>query len=315
MKEWLKKYRALSFEDRTIFNTRFSVVFNMIMAYGKFILAFFFGIFFFIAGIVNMCLSLSKLQCYWGIRRTDRRSFTYRNRFIGFTIIVAGTQYAIYMARLIFTNTEIMKYNEILAIMIAFVSFVELAIAIKGLFTAAGRGHYYRNIKLINMCSAMTAMVLTMIALLSFASDADNRLLCGISGVSVGALIVVLGVYVLYAPKISVVDKEHNVYKCNDLLKEEDIEIKLTESKFYASYYYKGSMKNGIVDGHIVKGKTPIFNWNIYILILVCVLSEILIFPYAVGAIVYYFKNSTLIYRLDKIMLDSGYEKVVDSND
>ena len=149
MKEWLKKYRALSFEDRTIFNTKFSVIFNMIMAYGKILLGFFFGFFFFIAGMVNMCLGMSKLECYWGIRRTARRSFRYRNRFIGITIIIAGAGYAIYMTRLLLSSAEIMKYNEILAIMIAFVSFVELAIAIKGCFNSYGKGHYYRNIKLI----------------------------------------------------------------------------------------------------------------------------------------------------------------------
>ena len=64
-----------------------------------------------------------------------------------------------------------------------------------------------------------------------------------------------------------------------------------------------------MVDGNIMQEKTPIWSWNAYILILVIVLSEILIFTYAFGALVFDFKCRNIINDLDKKMLEKGYEK------
>ncbi|MBE6137552.1 MAG: hypothetical protein E7176_04065 [Erysipelotrichaceae bacterium] len=313
MKKLIDEYRNLSFEDRTVFNARFSIIFNGIMAIAKFILAIFFGVFFFVNGVVNILIMVSKSECYLGIKNPNKRSFRFRNNMIGFFLMAAGLQYTFYMARLLLTDVSIMKYDMILGICIAIVSFVEIGVAIKGLFNASGKGHYYRNIKLINLCSACTAIVLTEIAIMSFASDVDSRMLDGLFGVVVGAIIILIGLFVLIAPKVSIIDKEHQVYKLKDNVIstfEENVEIKLTSSRFYADFYYKGIKNNDIIDGHIIKGKNPIFKWNIFIVILVMVLSEILIFPYAIGALVNYFKGYKLIKKLDIIMSDNNYIKV-----
>ena len=55
--------------------------------------------------------------------------------------------------------------------------------------------------------------------------------------------------------------------------------------------------------------------WNIWIKILVFTLSEILIFPYAVGALVSYFKNGKLVSHLDKKMAEIGYIKIRESEE
>lgn len=314
MQEMIKKYRGLTFEDRTIFNARFSMIFNGIMAIGKLILAVFLGVFFFVNAVVNILMMVSKAECYLGVKNPNKRSFRFRNNMIGFFLMASGIQYTFYMARLLLTDVTVMDYNMVLGIAIACVAFIEMGIAIKGLFNAVGKGHYYRNIKLINLSSALTAIVLTEIAIMSFASETDSRMLDGFFGIGVGVLIIILGIFVLIAPKISIVDREHNVYKLIDNRESKftsnDIEIRLTKSKFYASFYYKGTINDNVIDGHIVKGKTPIFKWNIFILILVFTLSEILIFPYAVGALVNYFKNYKLIHKLDIIMKENNYVKV-----
>lgn len=312
MVKFVNKYRALSFEDKTIFNTKFSIIFNLIMAISKIILSMFMGVFFLIAGIINICLGGAKFYCYRGVKYPHKRSFIFRNRIIGSFIILGGMQYAIYMARLIFTDIKVFEYDMMLGIIIALVSFIEIAIAIKGCLNASGKGHYYRNIKLVNMASALTAMVLTMVALLQAEGEVDYRFVCGLCGMIVGIGIVLIGVYVLYAPLISIVDRRHNVYKCGDKLEEGDFEVLLTTSKFYASYYYRGVIKDCVIDGYIEKGKSPLFKgWNIFVVILVCILSEILAFPYLIGALIYYFKASTLVKKLDMKMNELGYEKVV----
>lgn len=316
MKKLVHDYRKLSFEERTLFNARFSIVFNAILALAKFILAIFNGIFFVITGIVNIFILISKLECYLGVKYPHKKTFKFRNNMIGIFLILAGIQYTIYMARLIFTNVDVMSYGQMLGICIALISFIEMGVAIKGCFNAYGKGHYYRNIKLINLCSAFTAIVLTEIAIMSFASEESSRLIDGIFGVSVGAIIIFIGVFVLIAPKISIVDNEHNTYKLKEgyasKFDTDTIELKLTNSRFYGDFYYVAKINKDDVDGHIIKGKSPIFKWNIYVKIIVIILSEILIFPYAIGAFVFYFKNAKLVKKLDSIMLENNYIKKED---
>ena len=305
-------YRTLSFQEKTVFTAKLSILMNLVLGIGKTILSFFFGVFFLVAAIVNYFIMLTKLECYLGIKYPNKKSFEYRNKCVGIFLLIAGLEYAIYMGRMIFTNVRIMDYDMILGIIIACVAFVELAIAIKGCFNSYGKGHYYRNIKLTSLCSALTAIVLTEVALTSFASEVDLRFVNGIVGMVVGIIIILISIYVFIAPKISIVDKEHNVYKLKERckpIKDGEIVIKLTNSMFYRNYVYVGKVSDNLIEGNIIQGKSPIWRWNIYWLSLVILLSEILIFPYAIGALVYHFKCRNIISELDKQMLEKGYEK------
>lgn len=306
-------YSSLSFEEKTMFTVRFSILTNLLLGIGKVLLSFFFGIFFLVSGIVNIFIMLTKLECYLGVKYPDKKTFDYRNKCVGMFLLIAGFEYAIYMARMIFTDVSIMNYDMVLGICVACVSFVELTIAIKGCFNSLGKGHYFRNIKLTSLCSALTAIVLTEVALTSFASETDLRAVNGIVGMIVGIVIILISIYIFIAPRISIVDREHNVYKLGEdaeFLKYEEIKIKLTNSKFYRDYVYVGKVNDNMVDGHIIQEKSPIWSWNIYWLCLVILLSEILIFPYAIGALVFHFKCRNIISDLDKKMLEKGCAKI-----
>jgi len=286
---------------------------NLLLGVGKVILSFFFGIFFLIAGIVNFFIMLTKLECYLGVRYPNKKSFDYRNKCVGVFLLIAGLEYSIYMGRMIFTDVEIMGYGMILGIIIACIAFIELAIAIKGCFKSYGKGHYYRNIKLTSLCSALTAIVLTEVALTSFASENDLRVVNGLVGMIVGIIIVLISVYIFVAPKISILDREHNVYKSKENrepVNGKEIIIKLTNSKFYRNYVYIGKVEDDIIDGHIAQEKSPIWSWNVYWLSLAILLSEILIFPYSIGALVFHYKCRKIIADLDNKMLEKGYEKI-----
>ena len=169
-------YRSLSFQEKTIFTAKLSILMNLILGIGKTILSFFFGVFFLVAAIVNYFIMLTKLECYLGIKYPNKKSFEYRNKCVGIFLLIAGLEYAIYMGRMIFTNVRIMDYDMILGIIIACVSFVELAIAIKGCFNSYGKGHYYRNIKLTSLCSALTAIVLTVSGIAASKASLTNGL-------------------------------------------------------------------------------------------------------------------------------------------
>ncbi|MDE6407926.1 MAG: hypothetical protein K2K50_04915, partial [Anaeroplasmataceae bacterium] len=185
---WIKRYRALSFEDRTIFNARFSILFNLILAIGKLILGFFANNVFFVTAIVNIFMMLSRFECYLGATKPHRRSFRYRNNFVGTFLVLAGIGYAIYMFLLLFSVFETSDYSMFVGIVIAFISFVELGVAIRGCLNAYGVGHYYRNIKMINLCSALTAIALTEMAIMSFADETDTKVFDCWFGIGVGII-------------------------------------------------------------------------------------------------------------------------------
>ncbi len=311
----VNSYRSMSFEEKTIFSSKLSILSNCLFAVGKFILSFFSSSFFIVAAIINVLLAGAKTECYLGEKFPEKKSFEYRNKMIGIFLLSAGIEYAVYMGRLVFTNVNVMDYSMVLGIGVATVSFVELGLAIKGCFNSFGKGHYYRNLKLISLCSALTAIVLTEVALTSFAASSDTRIIDGLFGMGVGVVIVLIAIYIFVAPSVSIVDREYNVYRLKEGfagLKDKEIEIPLTFSRFYGNYSYKGVVNGDLVEGTIIKGKSPILKWNIYLKILIIVLSEILIFPYALGALIFHFKNATLITKLDNKMAELNYQKVGD---
>ena len=234
MMNYINNYRKMSFEEKAITNTFISIIFNGLMAVLKFILAIFNGFFFIVAGIINVLVLASKLHCYLGVKYPNLKSFKYRNKMTSILLILAGVQYVIYMLRLIIFDIEIMDYGIILGITIALVSFIELSLSIKGCFNACGKGHYFRNIKLISLSSALTAIVLTEVALLSFSHDGDANFINGVVGSIVGVIIILIGIYMQIAPSISIIDKIHNVYKFNgeNRFLSDKVEFKLTKSKF-----------------------------------------------------------------------------------
>lgn len=304
-------YKSLSFEKKTIFTVRFSILFNLLLAISKILLSFNFGIFFLVAGIVNVFIMLAKLECYLGEKKYKNKTFQYRNKRIGIFLIIAGLEYAIYMCRMVLTDIDIMRYDIILGICVACVSFIELAIAIKGCFDVYGKGHYYRNIKLISLCSALTSIVLTQVAITSFAARTNTRLLNGLFGMGVGIIIILISCYIFIAPKISIIDREHNIYISNGVNEVSRIEIKLTQSMLYGNYVYIGTRIGNKIEGNIIKMKSPLFSWKIHVNILVILLSEILIFPYAIGALIFHFKSIKIIDKLDLEMEKLGFKKKI----
>lgn len=307
----IDKYKSMSYKERCIFTVKFSITLNSILALGKFGLAIYkLDVFFFVAGVVNILLMLAKVHCYSGIK-LNKVSDESTNLLVALFLGLAGMQYTVYMSRLIFNDVPLSDYGPVISVLIAFVAFLELGIAIYGCFKASGKGHFFKNVKLINFCSALTAIVLTEVALMTFATTEENlELLSGLFGVVVGIIIFLIAVYVLIRPKISILGKERNVYEyINGDFKQEKISIKLTNSKFYADYYYEGNIQDKICDGSIIKGKNPIKTWNIWILVLVITLSEILIFPYAVGALIRHFKEYKMLEDLDSKMKELGFER------
>lgn len=307
MKNPIKLYRNLSFEQKTTMTTKLSILINFSLGLGKIILSIFRGVFFMISGIVNFFIMFAKRQCLSSIKSLNSEHRKSQNKLIAALLMIAGLLYGIYMLRFIFTMEGTYNYSRQLGICIATVSFFELVISIKGCFNSRGKGIYFRNIKLINLCSALTAISLTQVALMTFSNSENVAFYNGLFGAIVGLIIVVIGFTMNFLPDYDIEDYRNIRYQTT--LEDQELSIQITNSKFYANYFLKGNIKNGVFIGDIYKSHNPIRKLNIFILILVIILSEILIFPYAIGGLVVYFKNQNVLKLMDEKMLELGFTK------
>lgn len=297
MKEFINKYIKCTPDQRSIYSTNISIVLNILMFIGKITLSLIFNIYFLISGIINLVVCFSKIICLKGINK-DYKYIKKYNKLIGLCLIIAGLFYSLYMTRLIFTDIEIFNYNIVLGISIALVSFIELSVAVVGIFRIKEKGNYFINIKLINISTALTAISLTELALMSFAYNGDSRLIDGLFGIIIGFIIVLIGLYILISFKYTLVNKEYQEYECTNV-ENKKVVIYLYQSKIYSSIYYEGYIKDNILTGYIKKTKSPIFDYNIVLLVFILILSEILIFPYALGAFVNHFKGRKIVNKLN----------------
>lgn len=138
----IRKFRNRTFEEKTEFNTVFSVCLNIILSIGKGIITIITGSFMFlISAGVNLCIGLAKVECYLGIKNNDKgKEFDKRNIKISLLFMIAGLMYIFYMGRLILFDTKIFKYSMFLGINIAFISFVEMGFAIAGIIKVKRSG-------------------------------------------------------------------------------------------------------------------------------------------------------------------------------
>jgi len=114
MKSFIHKYKNFSFEERTIFSAKFSIIFNTILGISKIILSIFKGVFFLVSGVLNIFILMAKLECYLGVSHSHKKTFKYRNNFTGVFMILAGVQYAIYMGRMLYADVDLTNYGAYL---------------------------------------------------------------------------------------------------------------------------------------------------------------------------------------------------------
>lgn len=137
------------------------------------------------------------------------------------------------------------------------------------------------------------------------------------SSIGVGCFIALCGVYILFAPKISVIGREHNIFELfekdkNKLInmEKDKVELSLCHSPVYGSYLYRASIKDGIIDGYIEIKQSLWKRMHIILKILCCILSEILIFVWIIGRLGLFFRSINLPKRLEKRMYNNGFIKL-----
>lgn len=308
LKEIFKRFNK---EDR-IFKlaTISSLSLNLFIGIGKWILAIFSGVVFFVSGVVNILMGIAKLISYIGLLNNDS-DFKKRNFVVSFLVFLSGAEYFIYMLNVYLGNFSLSAYEMPIALLIALVSFIEIGVAIYGLVKIKGRGHSFKNIKLINFVLALEAMVLTETAILSFTESETFTLSSSLFGLIIGIFVMVLSLFMFLSPFITITNQEQNDFLLtqkskNNLIKEEG-SLTLAKSFIYGNYVYLYKFNGEVVSGNIIKEDGFWRKTHLLIKIILIILSEILIFVWLIGRFIYFLRCIFLLKKLQKVMIENGF--------
>lgn len=311
MKRLVAKYKNTPYEKRLVITTVFTMCVSSAMALSKIILGLFSDYTLCAVGVFNILLMTAKLSCVLGVKKNVK--YDRRNAFTAIFLFFAGLIYTAYMFAAMYFDF-FGKYTMFVSIALAAFAFTELGIAIYGLVKTKRREHYYRNIKIISFASALTAIMTAQIALLGFGESGDYTYINSYSGMAIGAVTMLLAVYIYFAPQISAVGREHNVFRLADPAKnniinmsENSVKLTLKHSRVYGEYVFAAEIKGDVVDGNIEKHNTFWKRLPLVVKILFIILSEILVFVYAVGYAVWFVRTVDMPAKLNKLLSSRGF--------
>lgn len=116
--------------------------------------------------------------------------------FISTFIVLIGIFYLLLAISLFFLKNQIKEYSIIIAIAIAFFSFLDLGIAIRQFIKTPKKNSIALNFRILNLSLALFAIVNTQNAIL-MAKGSPNNIADGTFGVIAGALTVLAGTFLL----------------------------------------------------------------------------------------------------------------------
>ena len=313
----VRKYLKLTYEQKLILKTTIGLCFSGAMALGKFVLGVITDYNYCTVALYTMAILLAKFECVIGALKQNG-SFEKRNAFVAAFLFVSSVIYTGFMCRLLFTGRQTESHGLVYAVSMAFISFAELGFAIYGLIRTKDKGHYYRNIKIVDFAIALIALLTTQMILLDFTGSAGADRYNSYVGIGIGVFIALCSVYVFFAPRISLTDREFNAFKLrfaelNELvdLGKSTFDLTLTKSVVYGSYVYVAKINGDEVEGVITHEKSLWKRLNVIFKIMCCILSEILIFLWLIGRFVFFLRTINIPGRLERIMHCNGFEKRV----
>lgn len=313
----IRTYRSLPYEQKIVVKTMIGLCGSFVLACGKFAVGLFTDYNLISIAVYTAAILLAKLECVLGVR-TEKRTFKQRNRLTAGFLLLSSILYIGFMSRMFFIERRIKNNGMNYVLILAFISFCELGFAIAGLFRTKSSGHYYRNIKIINFCVALIAILTTQMAILDMESQTGVvNIANAYTGIGVGCFIALCAVYILIAPITSVVGREHNTFVLERSAENRLIdmqrgraELTLCRSAVYGDYLYRAKIEGNIVDGDIVRGKSLWKRMHPLLKVLCCILSELLVFVWLIGRGILFLRAACLPQRLERKMKENGFAVV-----
>lgn len=312
----IRRYRALSYEQKIIVKTIVGLFFSALLACAKLVIGVFTDYNLCTIAVYTFAILLAKLECVLGARAKDKK-FQARNLAVAVFLFVSSLVYLGFMLRMLFSGRQPREYNLLYVGVVALISFAELGFAIAGILRTKNRGHFYRDIKIINFCISLMAILTTQITILDYTATADTGAYNAYTGMGVGGFIALCAVYIYFAPRISVIDREYNAFALADGrkntlidMRKSAVEIVLCRSTVYGSYVYRARIADGRVDGRIGRDPSLWKRMHVLVKILCCILSEILIFAWLAGRLVFLLRSADVAGRLETKMNRNGFVRL-----
>ena len=316
MNNLIVDFRKLPYEQKVIIITTLGICFSTLLTCGKFIIGLFSNYNLCIIAIYTLALILGKIQCVLGAKAKSE-SFSSRNLVISIFLFISSAVYIAFMVKGLFTERKRTDYGIAYVCIIALIAFLELGFSIAGIIRTKNKGHYYRDIKIINFCIALTAILTTQVTILDFTATTNVDVYNSAAGIGIGAVIALCAVYILVAPRISLVDREHNAFALKDNSKnhlvsmgETSFETDLCKSIVYGTYRFRAAVSGDCVEGDIVLGDGIWKNMHLFWKILCCILSEILLPVWLIGRFIFFLRSANLPKKLETEMVKNGFQKI-----
>ncbi|MCM1404475.1 MAG: hypothetical protein NC133_03185 [Prevotella sp.] len=306
--------------ERKLWITNIGLVLSTISASGKFMFGMLFDRNLCVIAIYTLVLLLAKFECVLGLK-SSKRTLPRQNRLIATLLCCASLVYIGCMVKMLLSPASTKTYDLFATCMIAFIAFVEFGCALAGIISKKYQGYYlYRNLKIINFIMALMAILTTQMVILDFTLTQNVTAYNASTGIGIGVVTVFCAIYILVAPRIGVVGHEHQAfYLCvptqNHLVDTHATTLNLTlcRSWLHGNYVYRAHVHGDTVRGNIVR--TPTLWQRIPIVgkIVCCILSEILIFVWLLGRLLFFFRTATVPKRLAKLMSRNGFTALEDT--
>ncbi len=297
-----------------LWTTNIGLLCSTISASGKFMIGIFFDFSLCAIAVYTLVLLLAKFECVLGVK-SNRRTLQRQNRLIATLLCLASLVYIGCMVQMLLVPRTPRPATLFYACMVAFISFIEFGFALAGILSQKYRDSYlYRNLKIINFVIALMAILTTQMVMLDFTLTQNVDLYNAATGIGIGVVTILCAIYILVAPRIGVVGHEHQAfYLCvptqNHLTDDHSttLTITLCRSWLFGNYVYHASVHNNVISGNITRTPTLWKRMHITLKILCCILSELLIFVWLLGRLLFFFRSATVPQRLTKLMSKNGF--------
>lgn len=316
MKNIAKKKKKDTFFKKYIKQLPYlSLIINFLVALFNIITGLFLNYSILIIGIYSLLISFSKLVSLYSISK-NKANDTRFNLLTAILIFISSLIYIIYMSLLLNDLYIKTKYTLVYSIFLALIAFTQLTITIGSFFKINIDTLARRNLLLIYFICALTSLLTTQIALLSIntSPSIDTNFYNGISGISIGIFTLIISLFIVFSKKYSLIVNNNFAFKEVDSSKNKKLDLTnkenslvLIKSKIYGTYIYSYSYQADSINGNIIKIKPSIKNINIFIKIILIILSEILIFIYLIGYLIFLILLIFIKDKLIKIMEDNGF--------
>ncbi len=196
---WIKRIKSIPERKFIIVMGKVSLIKNLLYFCFKLLVGIVFRSWFLITiAVYSAFIGIVKDNCSRGLKKNKDTLRDIESYVRGGTILACSSVFYITYSVFQMFYPSNTKYHMIVAIAIAAFATCAITISIIGVVRAKGKTMLIKEYKLTNFAAAFNNIMLAQIAILSFTSTSNKvALYNGITGVCVGVIVLVIGLYLL----------------------------------------------------------------------------------------------------------------------